>query len=128
MPRPCPRRAAAAAVVSALTAKAKLAGMWREKVDQHNTGNPAYERIERVIVEHAPQSAPGSKGDGGAPELARSVMGVFSRVVPRAYSAVARLNSIATSSACNTHNSRYRCRQSATRYSSRRTVLRNADS
>jgi hypothetical protein len=24
--------------VSALTAKAKLAGMWREKVDQHNTG------------------------------------------------------------------------------------------
>jgi hypothetical protein len=28
----------AAAAVSALTAKAKLAGMWREKVDQHNTG------------------------------------------------------------------------------------------
>src|SRR5215471_9292407 len=27
-----------AAAVSALTAKAKLAGMWREKVDQHNTG------------------------------------------------------------------------------------------
>jgi hypothetical protein len=27
----------AAAAVSALTAKAKLAGMWREKVDQHNT-------------------------------------------------------------------------------------------
>jgi hypothetical protein len=24
--------------VSALTAKAKLAGMWREKVEQHNTG------------------------------------------------------------------------------------------
>jgi hypothetical protein len=41
----------AAAAVSALTAKAKLAGMWREKVDQHNTGNPVYERIERVIVE-----------------------------------------------------------------------------
>jgi hypothetical protein len=40
----------AAAAVTALTAKAKLAGMWREKVDQHNTG-PAYERIERVIVE-----------------------------------------------------------------------------
>jgi hypothetical protein len=28
----------AAAAVSALTAKAKLAGMWREKLDQHNTG------------------------------------------------------------------------------------------
>jgi hypothetical protein len=42
----------AAAAVSALTAKAKLAGMWREKVDQHNTGTPAYERIERTIVEH----------------------------------------------------------------------------
>jgi hypothetical protein len=49
----------AAAAVSALTAKAKLAGMWREKVDQHNTGSPVYERIERVIVERAPQSAPG---------------------------------------------------------------------
>ena len=49
----------------------------------------------------------------GAPGLAGSVMGVFDRVVPRAYSAVARLNSIATSSVCNTHNSRYRCRQSA---------------
>ena len=47
-----------AAAVSALTAKAKLAGMWREKVDQHNTGNPVYERIERVIVERAPPSAP----------------------------------------------------------------------
>jgi hypothetical protein len=41
----------AAAAVTALTAKAKLAGMWREKVDQHNTGSPVYERIERVIVE-----------------------------------------------------------------------------
>jgi hypothetical protein len=36
----------AAAAVSALTAKAKLAGMWREKVDQHNTGSPVIERIE----------------------------------------------------------------------------------
>ena len=27
-----------AAAVSALTAKAKLAGMWREKVEQRNTG------------------------------------------------------------------------------------------
>jgi hypothetical protein len=52
----------AAAAVTALTAKAKLAGMWREKVDQHNTGSPVYERIERVIVERAPQSAP---NDGG---------------------------------------------------------------
>jgi hypothetical protein len=49
-----------AAAVSALTAKAKLAGMWREKVDQHNTGSPVYERIERVIVERPPQSPPGS--------------------------------------------------------------------
>jgi len=46
----------AAAAVCALTAKAKLAGMWREKVDQHNTGSPVYERIERVIVERPPQS------------------------------------------------------------------------
>jgi len=27
---------AAAAAVSAITAKAKLAGLWQEKVDQHN--------------------------------------------------------------------------------------------
>ena len=53
----------AAAAVTALTAKAKLAGMWREKVDQHNTGSPVYERIERVIVERAPQSAPGNIPD-----------------------------------------------------------------
>jgi hypothetical protein len=53
----------AAAAVSALTAKAKLAGMWREKVDQHNTGSPAYERIERVIVERPPQLAPGNIPD-----------------------------------------------------------------
>ena len=53
----------AAAAVSALTAKAKLAGMWREKVDQHNTGIPVYERIERVIVERPPQSAPGNIPD-----------------------------------------------------------------
>ena len=53
----------AAAAVSALTAKAKLAGMWREKVDQHNTGSPVCERIERVIVERAPQSALGNIPD-----------------------------------------------------------------
>jgi hypothetical protein len=47
----------------AAAAVAKLAGMWREKVDQHNTGNPVYERIERVIVERAPQSAPGNIPD-----------------------------------------------------------------
>jgi hypothetical protein len=41
----------AAAAVSATTVKAKLAGMWRDKVDQHNTGTPAYEHIERIIVE-----------------------------------------------------------------------------
>ena len=51
-------RGGAAAAVSALTAKAKLAGMWREKLDQHNTGSPVYERIERIIVERPPQSAP----------------------------------------------------------------------
>ena len=33
------------------------------KVDQHNTGSPVYERIERVIVERAPQSAPASIPD-----------------------------------------------------------------
>jgi phage terminase small subunit len=31
-------RGDAAAAVSAITAKAKLAGLWREKVDQHSTG------------------------------------------------------------------------------------------
>ena len=41
----------AAAAVSALTAKAKLAGMWRERIDSHNTGTMSVERIERVIVE-----------------------------------------------------------------------------
>ena len=56
----------AAAAVSALTAKAKLAGMWREKVDQHNTG-AVYERIERVIVERtdeAPKLTNGQKPGG----------------------------------------------------------------
>lgn len=43
----------AAAAVSALTAKTKLAGMWRDKVDQHNTDLAAYERIERIILERA---------------------------------------------------------------------------
>jgi hypothetical protein len=44
-------RGGAAAAVTALTAKAKLAGMWRDKIDQHNTGNPVFERI---IVERPP--------------------------------------------------------------------------
>jgi hypothetical protein len=68
----------AAAAVSALTAKAKLAGMWREKVDQHNTGIPVYERIERVIVERPQQSAPGnipdeSSYDEASTEVAREM-------------------------------------------------------
>jgi hypothetical protein len=53
----------AAAAVSALTAKAKLAGMWREKVDQHNSGSIQYERIERVIVEHTSDNAARSLSD-----------------------------------------------------------------
>jgi hypothetical protein len=32
-------RGGAASAVSALIAKSKLAGLWRERVDQHNTGN-----------------------------------------------------------------------------------------
>ena len=35
-----------------ITTKAKLAGLWREKVEQHSTGT--FERIERIIVHHAP--------------------------------------------------------------------------
>ena len=38
----------AAAAVSALTAKAKLAGMWREKLDQHNTGTGAVSTVWSV--------------------------------------------------------------------------------
>jgi len=53
----------AAAAVSALTAKAKLASMWREKVDQHNSGSIQYERIERVIVEHTSDNAARSLSD-----------------------------------------------------------------
>jgi hypothetical protein len=56
-----------------------------------------------------------------------SAMGDFGRAVPRAYSAVAGLSSIGPSSVCNTHNSRYHCRQWAIRCNSRRTELRNAD-
>jgi hypothetical protein len=35
-----------------ITTKAKLAGLWREKVEQHSTGT--FERIERIIVQHTP--------------------------------------------------------------------------
>jgi hypothetical protein len=65
------KKGGAAAAVSALTAKAKLAGMWRERVDQHNTGNPA-ERIERVIVEHKASSSDTSDGSETFEESARA--------------------------------------------------------
>jgi hypothetical protein len=38
----------AAAAVSALIAKAKLAGMWREKIDQHNTGTGTVSTVWQV--------------------------------------------------------------------------------
>ena len=44
-------RGGAAAAVSALTAKAKLAGMWREKVDQHNTGTGTVSTVWQVSWE-----------------------------------------------------------------------------
>jgi hypothetical protein len=40
-----------AAAVSALTAKAKLAGMWREKIDQHNTGTGTVSTVWQVSWE-----------------------------------------------------------------------------
>jgi hypothetical protein len=40
----------AAAAVSAITAKAKLAGLWRERIDQHNSGQPPVGQIVHVIV------------------------------------------------------------------------------
>jgi hypothetical protein len=46
----------ASAAVAASTAKAKLARMWRERVDQHNTGSMQFERIERVIVERTDEA------------------------------------------------------------------------
>jgi hypothetical protein len=51
----------AAAAVSAITTKSKLAGLWREKVDQHTTGSMQYERIERVVVEHTSDNAADAK-------------------------------------------------------------------
>jgi hypothetical protein len=41
----------AAAAVSALIAKAKLAGMWREKIDQHNTGTGTVSTVWQVSWE-----------------------------------------------------------------------------
>jgi hypothetical protein len=40
--------------------------MWREKVDQHNSGSIQYERIERVIVEHTSDNAARSLSDAKA--------------------------------------------------------------
>ena len=73
----------AAAAVSALIAKSKLAGMWRERIDQHNTGSMQFERVERVIVEHtsvdAKQSGEQSpnepSSEGGDFSAARSTPG-----------------------------------------------------
>ena len=47
----------AAAAVSALIAKAKLAGMWREKIDQHNTGS-----VSTVWVSWEDENDSGSDG------------------------------------------------------------------
>jgi hypothetical protein len=47
----------AAAAVSALIAKAKLAGMWREKIDQHNTGS-----VSTVWVSWEDENDNGSDG------------------------------------------------------------------
>jgi len=46
----------------------------------HNTGSPVYERIERVIVERAPQSAPGSIPDESIYEESPTEVG---REMPR---------------------------------------------
>ena len=48
----------AAAAVSAITAKAKLAGLWREKVDQHSTGTVS--TVWQVSWE--------DEDDGGSPD------------------------------------------------------------
>jgi hypothetical protein len=74
----------AAAAVSALIAKAKLAGMWRERVDQHNSGSIQYERIERVIVEHDSDDAAQSLSGGGAVrnEAATKAQGEINREGP----------------------------------------------
>src|SRR5215467_2171743 len=49
----------AAAAVSALTAKAKLAGMWREKVDQHNTGTGTISTVWSVTWDEEGEQSDG---------------------------------------------------------------------
>ena len=56
-------RGGAAAAVSAVTVKAKLARVWIDKLDQHTTGSIQYERIERVIVEHTSENAADAKAE-----------------------------------------------------------------
>ena len=51
----------AAAAVSALTAKAKLAGMWREKVDQHNTGTGTVSTVWSVSWDEEGEQSDGRK-------------------------------------------------------------------
>jgi hypothetical protein len=53
-------RGSAAAAVAAITAKSKLAGLWRDRIDQHNSGSVQYEKIERIIVEHTSSGASSS--------------------------------------------------------------------
>jgi hypothetical protein len=77
----------AAAAVSALTVKAKLAGMWREKVDQHNSGSIQYERIERVIVEHTSDNAALSDGTVRNEATTRAASDEQPSTTPRFWSA-----------------------------------------
>jgi hypothetical protein len=49
----------AAAAVSALIAKAKLAGMWREKIDQHTTGNGTVSTVWQVSWDEEGEQADG---------------------------------------------------------------------
>jgi hypothetical protein len=72
----------AAAAVTALIAKAKLAGMWRERIDQHNTGSIQYDKIERVIVEHASADGERSLSDGGTDEAATEAKPEINGEVP----------------------------------------------
>jgi hypothetical protein len=51
----------AAAAVSALTAKAKLAGMWREKLDQHNTGTGTVSTVWSVSWDEEGEQLDGRK-------------------------------------------------------------------
>jgi hypothetical protein len=53
----------AAAAVSALIAKAKLAGMWREKVDQHNTGPGSVNTVWNVSWEDENHDRPEAHQD-----------------------------------------------------------------